>query len=122
MPACTRDAAGALLRRMGFPHPPYAWLLVRIAVIAWLALRLFLAGSLFLTSGHPWTPPHWRAALLLVAFPCAVVLLDVRVMREGIFLRDLGGHPAWVLALALLGAGLPEAAADALLRLAYGSA
>ncbi len=122
MPAAIRDGAGQLLRRVGFPHPPQAWRLLRAAFFVWLALRLILAGSLYLNNGRAWTPPHWRAAALLVAFPIVVVLVEMRVMREGLLYRDLGGNAAWVVALALVGAGLPEATADALLRAYCGCA
>ncbi len=120
MPPTARDAAGELLRRVGFPHPPYAWVLVRLAFFVWLALRVVLAGGLYLTSGRAGAPPHWRAAVLFVVFPVLVVLLDRRVMREDVFCRDLGGDPAWIVVLALLGAGLPELAADTLLSLTCG--
>ncbi len=111
-----REGAGGLLRRVGFPHPPNAWRLLRSAFFAWLGLRLFLAGSLYLTNGQPWVPPHWSAALLLLSTAVGLTQLDVRIHRESVFYRDLGARVAWAVLLPLIGAGVPEVLADSLLR------
>ena len=105
-----------LLRRVGFPHPPYAGRLLRTGFLVWLALRSFLGFGLFLTNGHGFAPAHWRAAILLAVVPALVTLVDVRVMREGVFYRNLAGSPAWLLGLPLLGAAIPEVLLDGMLR------
>ncbi len=86
--------ASALLRRVGFPHPPYARLLLLSGFFIWLVLRSFLAVGLALTHGAALQPPHWKAGAVLLALPVLLTLLDVRVVREGVFCRDAGARPA----------------------------
>ena len=109
-------AAGELLRRVGFPHPPYAWRLVRSSIFAWLALRLVLAFGLYVLHQPPAAAPSARAALLLVVVPVLLVRLDMRVLREHIFYRDLGARPFWTVILPLIAALSLEIGADAVLR------
>ena len=111
-----RTPLGRLAARLGFPWPPYAWRLVRSSFLAWLALRLFLGLAMMLGGHAPATPPNWRAAILLVLLPFAFTQLDMRILREVVWLRDLGGRPAWPVALALLAAGVPELLLDSLLH------
>ncbi len=110
-----RVDAGELSSRIGFPYPPFALRLVRSSFFTWLALRFFLALAMGI-GGHSFaTPPHWRAALLLAAFPTVLALLNVRLERRGVFQRELGGAPTWWALLAFAGAAAPELLADVLL-------
>ncbi len=111
---------GELMRRAGFPHPPYAARLVGSALFCWLALRSVLAIGLVLRHQAAWAPPSARAALVLVTVPVLLTRLDMRILRENTFYRDLGARPFWTVLLPLLAAGAPELAADSFLHACCG--
>ncbi|HEX9106309.1 MAG TPA: hypothetical protein VF832_03765 [Longimicrobiales bacterium] len=114
----TLAGAGAreLLGRVGFPHPPWAWRLLRSAAFVWLALRAALAFGLRVQHQPAWAPPSAKAVLLLVALPVLLAQLDLRVLRENIFYRNLGARPFWTVLLPLFTAAALEIGADVLLR------
>jgi hypothetical protein len=110
-----RDRARGAVVRAGFPHLPYARRVFLSGFFVCAALRCALAVGMISTGRSPMTAPHWRAAVLLMVVPSMVTLLDVHVLRERLFFRNLGMARWWVAVLAFVGAAVPETVVDALL-------
>ena len=54
--------------------------------------------------------------MILVALPVLLAQLDLRVLRENIFYRNLGARPFWTVLLPFFTAAALEIGADVLLR------
>lgn len=99
------------------PHRPFLWRIARAAALVWVVLRVAVAlNGLFLGERRLLVPGP-GTALLLVGLAALLVWLALHRDGQHLFHANLGVSPAWSFGVALLAAGVLEAAAQLLSRL-----
>jgi len=114
-PAPDRQVSGA--SALGFPYPPYLWLVARQSALLWLLARVLILVLLAATADVSVAlHPGWTTRAFLVLVTALLVWWDRRRSHELILHAELGASPGWFWTASLLTACAMDAAVQALIH------